>query len=38
MVYRIYVEKKPGYDGEAQGQKKELVELVGLKGRKALRQ
>ena len=32
MVYRIYVEKKPGFDGEAQGLKHELVELVGIKG------
>ena len=37
MVYRIYVEKKPGFDGEAQGLKHELVELVGIKGLKALR-
>ena len=37
MVYRIYVEKKPGFDGEAQGLKHELVELVGIKGLKDLR-
>ena len=37
MVYRIYVEKKPGFDGEDQGLKHELVELVGIKGLKALR-
>ena len=37
MVYRIYVEKKPGFDGEAQGLKHELVELVGIKGLTALR-
>ena len=37
MVYRIYVEKKPGFDGEAQGLKHELVELVGIKGLKSLR-
>ena len=37
MVYRIYVEKKPGFDGEDQGLKHELVELVGITGLKALR-
>ena len=37
MAYRIYVEKKPGFDGEAQGLKHELVELVGIKGLKSLR-
>ncbi len=25
MVYRIYVEKKPGFDGEAQSLRNELV-------------
>ena len=29
MVYRIYVEKKPGFDGEAQGLCHELVDLLG---------
>ena len=29
MVYRIYVEKKPGFDVEAQGLKNELVSLLG---------
>ena len=28
MVYRIYVEKKPGFDVEAQGLKNELVSLL----------
>ena len=30
MVYRIYVEKKPGFDVEAQGLKNELVSLLGI--------
>ena len=29
MVYRIYVEKKPGFDGEAQSLRNELVSLLG---------
>ena len=37
MVYRIYVEKKPGFDGEAQGLLHELVELVGIANLKGLR-
>ena len=28
MVYRIYVEKKPGFDGEAQSLRNELVSLL----------
>ena len=32
MVYRIYVEKKPGFDGEAQGLLHELVERAGQLG------
>ena len=30
MVYRIYVEKKPGFDGEAQDLLHELTELLGI--------
>ena len=37
MVYRIYVEKKPGFDGEAQALLHELVELVGIRSLKGLR-
>ncbi len=37
MVYRIYVEKKPGFDGEAQGLRKELTELLGIAGLTGLR-
>ena len=37
MVYRIYVEKKPGFDGEAQGLLHELVDLVGIKNLTGLR-
>ena len=37
MVYRIYVEKKPGFDGEAQSLRRELVELLGINGLKGLR-
>ena len=37
MVYRIYVEKKPGFDGEAQGLFHELTELLGIRGLKSLR-
>ena len=29
MVYRIYVEKKPGFDVEANGLKNELISLLG---------
>ena len=31
MVYRIYVEKKPGFDVEANGLKNELTSLLGIK-------
>ena len=31
MVYRIYVEKKPGFDGEAQGLKHELLSWLALR-------
>ena len=37
MVYRIYVEKKPGFDGEAQGLLHELVDLVGIQNLTGLR-
>ena len=37
MVYRIYVEKKSGFDGEAQGLFHELVELLGITRLKGLR-
>ena len=37
MGYRIYVEKKPGFDGEAQGLFHELTELLGIRGLKSLR-
>ena len=37
MVYRIYVEKKPGFDGEAQGLYHELTELLGISTLKSLR-
>ena len=31
MVYRIYVEKKSGFDVEANGLKNELTSLLGIK-------
>ncbi len=37
MVYRIYVEKKPGFDGEAKSLAHELTNLVGVKGITGLR-
>ena len=37
MVYRIYVEKKPGFDGEAKSLHHELVELLGISGLTGLR-
>ena len=37
MVYRIYVEKKHGFDGEAQGLLHELTELLGVKSLTGLR-
>ncbi|MGN0984742.1 MAG: phosphoribosylformylglycinamidine synthase, partial [Gemmiger sp.] len=37
MVYRIYVEKKPGFDGEANGLLRELVDLVGITRLQGLR-
>ena len=37
MVYRIYVEKKHGFDGEAQGLFHELVDLLGITRLKGLR-
>jgi len=37
MVYRIYVEKMPGYDHEAHALKNELTSFLGIKGITALR-
>ncbi|EJW94735.1 phosphoribosylformylglycinamidine synthase, partial [gut metagenome] len=37
MVYRVYVEKKPGFDGEVKSLAQELTELVGIKDLKNLR-
>ena len=37
MVYRIYVEKKPGFDVEAQQLKNELSTILGIKGLSGLR-
>ena len=37
MVYRIYVEKKPGFDVEATGLKNELTSLLGIKELSGLR-
>ncbi|MCI2047403.1 MAG: phosphoribosylformylglycinamidine synthase [Faecalibacterium sp.] len=37
MVYRIYVEKKPGFDGEAQHLQNELKTLLGIQGLEKLR-
>ena len=37
MVYRIYVEKKPGFDVEANGLKNELVSLLGIRELDGLR-
>ena len=37
MVYRIYVEKKPGFDVEAAGLKNELTSLLGIKELSGLR-
>ena len=37
MVYRIYVEKKPGFDVEANGLKNELTSLLGIKDLTGLR-
>ena len=37
MVYRVYVEKKPGFDVEAQALKNELVTLLGMSGLTGLR-
>ena len=37
MVYRIYVEKKPGFDGEANGLKNELTGLLGIRSLTGLR-
>lgn len=37
MVYRIYVEKKPGFDGEAQALQNELCSLLGVEQLTGLR-
>ena len=37
MVYRIYVEKKPGFDGEAQSLQNELCSLLGIEQLTGLR-
>ena len=37
MVYRLYVEKKPGFDHEAQGLLTELRSFLGIKGLNSLR-
>ena len=37
MVYRLYVEKKPGFDVEANGLKNELTSLLGIKDLTGLR-
>ena len=37
MVYRIYVEKKPGFDVEATGLKNELISLLGIQSLTGLR-
>ena len=37
MVYRLYVEKKPGYDHEARALTAELRDFVGIRGLKRLR-
>ena len=37
MVYRIYVEKKPGFDVEANGLKNELTSLLGIQSLTGLR-
>ncbi len=37
MVYRIYVEKKPGFDGEAKSLQAELVSLLGIQNLSNLR-
>ena len=37
MVYRIYVEKKPGFDGEARQLQNELTTLLGIRSLTGLR-
>ena len=37
MVYRIYVEKKPGFDGEARQLHNELTTLLGIRSLTGLR-
>ena len=37
MVYRIYVEKKPGFDGEVRQLQNELTTLLGIRSLTGLR-
>lgn len=37
MVYRLYVEKKPGFEHEAHGLLEELRSFLGISGLKSLR-
>ena len=37
MVYRVYVEKKPGFDGKTASLMKELSEVLGVKGLTGIR-
>ncbi|MBR3146646.1 MAG: phosphoribosylformylglycinamidine synthase [Eubacterium sp.] len=37
MVYRVYVEKKPGFDGKTASLMKELSDVLGVKGLKGIR-
>ena len=37
MVYRIFVEKKPGLDNEARGLKNDVVKFLGIKGLEKIR-
>ena len=37
MVYRIYVEKKPGFDGEVRQLQNELSTLLGIRSLTGLR-
>ena len=37
MVYRIFVEKKPGLDNEARGLKNDVVKFLGIKGLEKVR-
>ena len=37
MVYRVYVEKKPEYDGKSDALRKELTDVLGVKGIESIR-